>query len=422
MSESIYAVQSNNIKGLSAEEYSVLREMCQYSNNLYNVALYNIRQHYFSQNEFLTYESNYHICKEDKNYSLLQAGVAQQTLKIVDRNFKSFFGLLKKYKNQDCSNNISIPHYRKKNGYFNLICSGNAISISNGYFKIPMSRKFRKLHPNIKNILIPYPERLNNVKTKEVRIIPCNNAKSFKIQYVYHCPQKDVKVNPNNCMAIDLGVENLATCVSNVEKPFIMDGRKIKSINQYWNKRKARLLSIAMKQGNTTTNQIKDLTNKRNRQVNDIIKKTARYIINNCIENNIGSLYVGYNIGFKKNAHLGKVNNQNFEQIPFCSLKKQLKFLCYTYKIEYHEIEESYTSKSSFVDNDTLPTYSVDSIYKGKFSGKRIKRGLYKTKDGRIINADINGAYNILRKGKQNFSIEELSSGLLASPLRIRVQ
>ena len=417
-----FAVQSNVIRGLSKQQYQILKELCQYSNNLYNVALYNIRQYFFNEKQFLTYESNYHECKENENYALLQAGVAQQTLKVADRSFKSFFNLLKKCKTGDYRyHNVKIPHYRKKGGYFNLILSTNAISVVNGCFKLPISREYRKSHPDMEDILIPYPERLNSAELKEVRICPYDNGRYFKIQYVYHWYKEETLVNPDNIIAVDLGVENLATCVSNVETPFIMDGRKLKSINQYWNKEKARLQSVAMKQEVRTTHQINRITTKRNNRVNDIIKKTARYIINNCIEHQIGTLIVGYNKDFKRSVNIGKINNQNFVQIPLGNLRQQLEFLCWTYGINYIEQEESYTSKSSFIDGDILPEYKAEQPYLGQVSGKRIHRGLYQSKDGITINADVNGAANIGRKCKQNFTFEELSSGLLASPKRIRV-
>ena len=417
-----FAVQSNVIRHLSKEQYQTLRELCQLSNNLYNVALYNIRQYFFNQKLFLTYESNYHECKDNENYTMLQAGVAQQTLKVADRSFKSFFNLLKKCKTGDYRyHDVKIPHYRKKGGYFNLILSTNAISVKNGYFKLPICREYRKAHPNMEDILIPYPDRLNDAELKEVRICPYDNGRYFKIQYVYHWYKEEVNVNPANIMAIDLGVENLATCTSNVGTPFIMDGRKLKSINQYWNKEKARLQSIAMKQGQRTTHRINHITAKRNNQVKDIIKKSARYIINNCIEHQIGTLIVGYNKDFKRSVNIGKVNNQNFVQIPLGDFRQQLEFLCWTYSIEYIEQEEGYTSKSSFIDNDILPEYKAEQPYLGRFSGKRIYRGLYQSADGTVINADVNGSANIGRKCKQNFTIEELSSGLLTSPKRIRV-
>ena len=156
-----YAVQSNVIHGLSKKQYALLKEMCDYSNKLYNVALYNIRQYYFATKQFLAYESNYHECKTNENYRLLQAGVAQQTMKVVDRSFKSFFNLLKKCQIGDYHyHDVKIPHYRKKGGLFNLVLSTNAITIKNGFLYIPMSKDFRALHQDTKDIKVPFPERL----------------------------------------------------------------------------------------------------------------------------------------------------------------------------------------------------------------------------------------------------------------------
>lgn len=419
---SIYCTQSNVIRGLTKEQYSLLREMCQYSNNLYNVALYNIRQHYFNTKQFLTYESNYHECKTNENYALLEAGVSQQIMKVVDRSFKSFFNLLKKCKTGDYRyHDVNIPHYKKKGGLFGLILSTNSIAVRNGKFMIPRSRAFRALHPDIKDFGIRFPERLKDKTIKEVRILPCNDGRYFKIQYVYEVESEDLELNKENMLSMDLGVDNLATCVSTVGTPFIMDGRKLKSINHQWNKELARLHSISMKQKLKTTKRIQNITTKRNNRVNDIIKKSARYIVNYCVQNNIGTLVVGYNADFKRSSNLGKITNQNFVQIPLGNLRQQLGFLCWKYDIEYIEQEESYTSKSSFLDNDELPVYKAEQPYKGEFSGKRIKRGLYQSKDGTILNADVNGAANILRKCKQNVDLDKLCKGLLASPKRIKL-
>jgi len=417
-----YAVQSNVICGLTKIEYNLLREMCRYSNNLYNVALYNIRQYFFNEKKYLTYENNYHECKRNENYTLLQAGISQQIMRVVDRSFKSFFNLLKKCKSGDYHyQDVKLPHYRKKGGMFALILSINAILIKDGFLKIPMSRAFRSLHPEVEDILIRFPKRLSDKKIKEVRILPINNGQFFKIQYVYEVSQEICELNKNNALSIDLGVDNLATCVSTVGMSFLIDGRKIKSINHRWNKEKARLQSIAKKQGMYQTSRICKITEKRNNQVNDTIKKSARYIINYCIENDIGTLVVGYNPDFKRFSDIGKTNNQNFTQLPFGAFRHQLSFLCWKYGIDYIEQEESYTSKSSFLDRDILPVYDTKHSYNGAFSGKRVCRGLYKSKNGTVINADVNGSANIMRKCKQNLNYEELCKGLLASPQRIRL-
>ena len=417
----MYLTQSNVIRKLSKEEYAMLREMCRYSNNLYNVALYNIRQYYFQEKKFLRYEENYHVCKTNENYGLLQAGVSQQTLKVVDRSFKSFFNLIKKAKSGEYRfQDIKMPHYREKGGLFNLVLSTNAINIKDGFLTVPVSREFSKLHGG-KQIRIPFPGRLVDKKIKEVRICPVYGGRYFKIQYCYVQEVEPQKVSPNKTLAIDIGLENLATCVSTTGTSFIMDGRKIKSINQWWNKRKAFYQSVADKQGVKKTERLSNLARKRNNRVQDYIRKTARYIVNFCIKNEIGTIVCGYNLDFKRGMNLGKKNNQQFTQISFGSLREALKNLCERYEIRYVEQEESYTSKASFLDLDDIPVYNAENPYKGTFSGKRVHRGLYRFSDGRIVNADVNGAANILRKSKQNFDFEGLCRGLLASPLRIRV-
>ncbi|MBQ6367979.1 MAG: transposase [Erysipelotrichaceae bacterium] len=228
-------------------------------------------------------------------------------------------------------------------------------------------------------------------------------------------------VDPVNAMAIDIGVDNLASCITTLGTSFILDGRKLKSINQGWNKEKARLQSVADKQGAKRTDKMSRITEKRNNQAKDIMRKSARYIINHCIEHHIGTVIVGYTPDFKRNINIRRKNNQAFVNISFGDFRQLLSGLCERYGIQYIEQEESYTSKSSFLDGDILPEYKPEQPYTGTFSGRRIHRGLYKTKDGTVVNADMNGAANILRKSKQNFDFEGLCRGLLASPQRIRL-
>ena len=418
----MFLTQSNQIRGLKKEEYVVLRELCHIAKNLYNVGLYNIRQHYFAESKFLRYESNYHACKNNENYKLLQAGISQQTLKVVDRSFRSFFNLIQKCKAGEYRyNDVKLPRYLPKDGYFPLILSTNAITIRNGYFVIPLSREYRKAHPEIGEIKIPFPERLRGKIIKEVRILPCFGAKFFKIQYVYEAEQEIKQLNNTKFMSIDFGLENLATCVTTDGASFIIDGRKLKSINRLYNKEKARLQSIADKQGKKYTERISRITEKRNNRVTDYMKKTARIIIDYCLEQQIGTIVIGYNLDFKRNINIGKRNNQNFVQIPLGKLREYLKNLCERYGIRYIEQEESYTSKASFFDGDEIPEYNADNPKEYKFSGKRIKRGLYRAKSGKLINADVNGAYNILRKSNLVDLSDLQARGCLDHPQRIRI-
>ena len=182
----MYLTQSNVIRGLAKQKYTMLREMCQYSNNLYNVAVYTIRQHYFDTHQFLRYEENYPICKENENYGLLQAGVAQQILKMADRSFRSFFGLLQKVKSGDYgSKAVRLPYYREKDGFLT----------------VPMSREYMKRH-NGHRIRIPVPDRLKDKKIKEVRICPMYGGRYFKIQYCYLQDPEPVKTSPDRVLAI----------------------------------------------------------------------------------------------------------------------------------------------------------------------------------------------------------------------------
>ena len=410
----LYLTQINMIRGLTKAEYFQLRELCFFSNCLYNFALYNVRQQFFADKTYLRFEANYHECKDNDNYKLLQSNMAQQTLRAVDFAFKSFFGSVGKVKN------ARPPHYRKKGGLYNLIITGNSISIRDGYLTVPQSRTYSSVL-NSHRIRIKVPERLQGKKIKEVKIIPLYKGRAFKIAYCYEVDEENLKLNRENSLAIDIGLDNLATCVTNFGTSFIMDGRGIKHINRNWNKRRAHIQAILSKQGRYSSKLLERITLKRNNRINDCLKKTARYIVNFCIANDIGKVVCGYNPDFKRGINLGKVVNQQFTQIPFGALRRQLQNLCTRYGMDYIEQEESYTSKASFLDLDKLPIFNADNSREYEFSGKRIKRGLYRTKSGRLINADVNGAANILRKSKQNLDSERLCVGLLDSPLRIRV-
>ncbi len=207
------------------------------------------------------------------------------------------------------------------------------------------------------------------------------------------------------------------------EESFIIDGKRLKSINQWFNKENARLQSIKDKQGDKrrTTNRQKIFADKRNRQVNDYMSKTAKMIINYCIRHDIGILVIGYNETFQCNSDIGKQNNQNFVNIPYGKLRSKLEYLCELNSIVFVKQEESYTSKASFWDKDAIPVYNADNPQKYHFSGKRVKRGLYRPANGKLLNADINGALNILRKSSVVSLNTLYSSGEVDTPVRIRV-
>ena len=418
----MYLTQSNQIKGLSKTEYEALREMCRYAKNLYNVGLYSIRQYFFANGRFLRYESNYQAVKDNANYALLQAGVSQQILKVVDRSFRSFFNLLKKAQHGEYRfHDVRIPHYLKKDGYCPLILSTNAIIIKGGFLQVPMSHAFKRAHPDWERITIPFPARLEGKNIKEVRIIPVERARFFKVQFVYEAFNEPQVHLTDAALGIDLGLDNLATCVNSTDgSSFIIDGKHLKSLNHQYNARMATLQSILDQQKYPRSEQMARITMNRNNQVHDYMMKAARYLINYCLKHQIGTLIVGYNLDWKRAMNHGTRNNQNFVQIPHGQLRIQLEHLCTRYGIRYVEQEESYTSQASFLDGDPMPIWN-GSHQAVTFSGKRVKRGLYRTANGQTLNADVNGGGNILRKSNHRLDLERVARGLLANPLRVKL-
>ena len=415
----MYLTVKQQVKHLSKNDYNSIKYLCHIAKNLTNEAIYNIRQHYFKEGKYLSYHQNYSLLKSSPNYKTLNSNMAEQILREVDGSFKSFFGLLKlakkgEYSFKDCK----LPNYLPKDGYTTLIIG--FVRLNGNKLVLPYSNSFRKDHDPVE---ITIPPILVDRKIKEIRIIPKSKARFFEIQYIYEAECIQRNLNPNNALALDMGVNNLVTAVSNSGKSFIIDGKRLKSINQWFNKKNARLQSIKDKQhfSKVTTNRQKDIARDRNNKVNDYMNKAARIIINYCIENDIGTLVVGYNETFQRESRLGKNNNQNFVNIPFGRLLKKFEYLCELNGIVFVKQEESYTSKSSFWDKDEIPKYNADTPTKYNFSGMRIQRGLYKTASGYIFNADVNGALNIMRKSNVVDMNILYTRGEVDTPIRIRV-
>ena len=415
----MYLTVKQQVKHLSKEDYITIRELCHTAKNLANEAIYNVRQHYFTEGEFLKYEKNYTLLKNSPNYKALNSNMAQQILKEVDGSFQSFFGLLKlvkqgKYAFTDCK----LPHYLPKDGYTTLIIG--FVRLKGNQLILPFSNSFKKTH---KSVEITIPPILLDKTIKEIRMIPKANARFFEIQYIYEAECIQRNLNTNNALALDLGINNLVTAVSNSGQSFIIDGKRLKSINQWFNKENARLQSIKDKQhfSRKPTNRQKAVARNRNNKVNDYMNKTVRRVIDYCIINNIGTLVVGYNETFQHNSHIGKQNNQNFVNIPYGQLRNKLEYLCKRNDIVFVKQEESYTSKSSFWDRDDLPVYNADNPKEYPFSGRRLHRGLYKTASGKTINADVNGALNIMRKSSVVDMNILYSRGEVDTPIRIRI-
>ncbi len=368
--------------------------LCFKSKNLYNQALYNVRQFYFENKQYLPFHKNYHITKIQESYSELPTKVSCQIIKLVDQNFKSFFALLK------LEGHIAkIPKYLDKQGRY--VVKFPKQSLERREFKksgkIKLSQTKILINTNIKNYQ----------NLKEVRIIP--KIDYYVIEVVYE--QKE-KLNNNTTIAsIDVGLNNLATVTFDNKNlnPFIINGRPLKSMNQYYNKKKAeyqsKLNHYINKKGEKVqcgkSNKIRILTNKRNNKINNYLHKASRLLVNQLVSNKVGVLIIGKNTGMKQDSNMGHVGNQNFVNVP---IFKFLDVVAYKARLEGIKViwqEESYTSKASFLNLDNIPIYGDDKTK--HFSGYRFKRGLYKIRGvKKFINADVNGSYNILRKAFPN--------------------
>jgi len=415
----MFQTQKNQIRGLRAREFEALRALCRLSKNMFNVGLYTVRQHFFTERQYLRYESVYHLVKENENYKLLQTDIAQQTLKVVDRTIKSFFKLGEAARDGIYFQQVNIPHYLPKEGYFLLIIPKIRLKVKAGRFNIPMSHAFRREYGTVS---LPFPQRLEGKELKEVRIIPKFNARFFEVEFITEPETVESTIDTEKALALDPGLDNLITGIDTDGASFIVDGKYLKSINQWFNKENSRLQSVKDKQGiKGFTERQARITRRRNNRVRDYLNKTARYVINYCLERQLGKLIIGCNFGWKQEINLGKRNNQQFVAIPHYSLRFKLKALCERYSILYVEQEESYTLKASFLDFDQIPTYNADNPKEYKFSGRRIFRGLYQSKKKIRYSADCNGAANILRKSNHGLDFQRVASGLLKNPLRVNL-
>ena len=274
-----------------------------------------------------------------------------------------------------------------------------------------------------RHFILSIPPILLDKKVKEIRIIPKADARFFEIQYIYEAECIQRNLNTTNALALDFGINNLVTGVSSKGETFIIDGRRLKSINQWFNKKNARLQSIKDKQdyGRKPTNRQKAIARRRNNRINDYMNKAARRVIDYCIDHDIGTLVVGYNEAFQKDSNIGRRNNQTFVNIPYGKLRDKLEYLCELNGIILVMQEESYTSKASFWDKDVIPVYKSDETEEYQFSGKRIYRGQYRTASGQVLNADVNGALNIMRKSSVVDVNILYSRGEVDTPIRIRI-
>lgn len=364
-----------------------LSRLCKISNNLYNQALYIFRETLSKEDKWLSYYELNNILIKTKNldgevnYKLLKAQCSQQILRVLDKNIKSYYRSIHDFKKNPCKyrGKPELPKYKKRGSEFSLFFTNQSCSIRQG------------------------------------RIIPL--FVGYKVEIVYDIENKIIEdIRDEKVASIDLGIDNLVTLISE-DCNFIFSGRFVKSYNQFFNKTLSRLISIKDLQGiRKTTNRIKKLYYDRDRYLEDVFHKISRRIVDILIDSRVTKLIVGYNKGWKTGVNMGKKNNQKFTQIPFARLISYLEYKCRLSGIEFVVNEESYTSKCDALALEPISKHD-------SYLGKRIKRGLFQSSVGKLINADVNGALNIMRKvvGDSNGVIQRIiDSGLLFNPVRVR--
>ncbi len=378
------------------------------SKNLYNAALYEMRQAFFQDGMPLNYPEIQRRMQSHEAYKALPAKVSQQILMLLNKNWISFTEGLNAY-NEDPSKFLGrpkLPKYKHKTEGRNiLVYTVQAIS----------KRGLQKglIHPS----MLPIEVQTKHKDMHQVRIVPRNGH--YVVEVVYSKEPVQANVDPSFCAAIDLGVTNLAAITANREDfvPRLVNGRPIKACNQWYNKRMKELkLCLPKEERERVTKQMEHITNHRNRQINHYLHAASKRIIDFLANEGVGTIIVGKNPLWKQEVGMGRRNNQNFVQIPHARFIDMLTYKAELVCIQVEVREESYTSKASFVDLDPIPTYKPNDKEEHLFSGKRMGRRnrLYRTKDGRKICADVNGSYNILRKSKPDAFANVSAKGIAA--------
>ena len=408
----IQRVEKHIIKK-SDSYYNMFCEFTHQSKNLYNHANYLVRKEFTENNRWLRYQDLDKILKKDIDYpdyrNMPTAQAAQQTLRLVDQNWRAFFSLIKNWsKNKDkYSGRPKLPKYKPKNGRMVLIITNQRIKLKGGILHLPKAFNGFTIKPKCVT--------LNNFeKINQIRIVPRNQI--ICVEIVYSVSINDNMLPDNSrYMSIDLGLDNLATIVTNTRlNPTIVNGKGLKSNNQYYNKKLSHYQSLA-KRMNTKfyTNRLYRLTQKRNFKIEDSLHKISRFIVDPAISNNIHTIVIGNNKNWKQSISLGNRTNQAFVNIPHQKLIEKIMYKARNVGINVIIIEESYTSGTSFLDGE-LPTkefYNKD---------RRIYRGLFISNQGIRINADVNAAYQIMKKVFPDAFADEIE-GVVLHPVRIDI-
>jgi IS605 OrfB family transposase len=402
----MYLVQKNHVRGLSKKEYTILNLLCRLSKNLYNVTNYTVREYYRINGKFLRYESAYHLVKENENYDHMPSQVAQQTMKVVDRSFRSFFSTLAQKKKGNYDKPCSIPNFLPRNGYFICIFpKDNFKVLDDGTMRLTLGQ-WITANLGIRYIHFRVPPRVLGHQIKEIRLLPRFNGKYFEIEYVYLQEPIPTDLDATKYMGIDLGLDNFVTCAATSGTSFIIEGKGLKSYNRWWNKQRAKLQSSYDINGIKFGEKAYLLNRSRSRKIDNFLNQSVNHVIKTCLAEKVGNVVIGELKDIKQHGHLGKKNNQHFQSIPYFTFKRKLESKCELYGIKYIETEESYTSQTCCICGRVR-------------KANRIHRGIYRCDVCKqAFNADVNGAINIVKKVAPEPAMVG-SSGTVNVPRRI---
>ena len=395
MNETIQRVEKHIIKP-SDSYFTLLMDFCRKSKNLYNHANFIIRDEFIKKDRWISYGELDKILKADTEYTdymnMPCAQSAQQTLRVLEKNWKSFFKSIKdwaKHKEKYLGK-PKMPRYLPKNGLYPLIMTNQNCklrtdpSVGTDLIIFPKTFKGFTLAPQ-------FIKRDDFRSFQQVRFIPHKNR--IVAEIVYNIKKTVPKADNSRYIGIDIGINNLATVCNNVGLPaFVINGKPIKSVNQFYNKTVSHYREIAKRMNNRDySKRMDNLTEKRNFRIDDYLHKASRYVVDYCVENDINTIVIGKNDEWKQNSGLSKRINQSFVGLPFAKLIEMIQYKAEERGIAVILTEESYTSGTSFIDNE-------EPVKENYNKARRIKRGLFKSNNGTLINADLNGAYQILKK------------------------
>jgi len=366
--------------------WKLIDEYCFRSKNLYNYANYIVRQEFIHNRRWIKYNELFQLCKEGEDYKSLTSNVGQQTLRLLDKNWKSFFKSIKGWSKNPSRylGRPKLPKYKDKNGRSFLGIDNIKFGITDGYIRFSV-KAFRYLN---EQFITKIPEF---AKLMQCRFIP--KANHYVMEIIYQIEVPDIVQEPKNIVSIDLGIDNFATITNNIGlTPIAIKGNVIKSMNQYFNKKKAKIQSqLKLINKKHWSKSLQKVTDKRNNKVKTWMHMVSKYVVDYCVDNNIDTLVCGYNAGWKQESAMSKKVNQKFVSIPFDMFVNQLAYKCETVGVRFVQTEESYTSGTSFLDNES----PVKSNYN---KNRRIYRGMFKSNEGILINSDVNGSYQIMKK------------------------